>query len=124
MTDSDQQSKNTKPIAIIDDDLSYSRATERLLKVFGYNVVCFPSAVDFLAHQDHPEYQCLLTDMHMPQMTGYDFLQKIRADGNKTPFIFITAHKMSESQLTLAQGFIPKPYEAEKLIKAIETICQ
>jgi len=110
-------------IAVIDDDASVRAATNNLLSSHGYLVHTFSSADDFLksAHL----YDCVITDVQMPAMTGLDLLMNVRNRGNDTPFIFITAfpdeNVRARALKAGAVGFLDKPFAGRILIDCIET---
>ena len=112
-----------KIAALVDDDASYRKATDRLLRTYGWQTHCFESAVDFLATKDKETYDCLLLDIHMPELTGCDLLQRIRSEGDTTPCLLVTAHRLNESQNAIARKFayavLGKPSEVSELMDAL-----
>jgi FixJ family two-component response regulator len=78
-------------IAIVDDDASVLRALKRLLRASGFTVQTFASAEDYLA-QEHPErIDCLLLDIHLGRLSGFDLQERLVRSRLTTPVIFITA---------------------------------
>ena len=110
-------------ISVIDDDASVRAATNNLLSSRGYVVHTFASAGDFL--QSDRLYDCVITDVQMPAMTGLDLLMNVRNRGNDTPFIFITAfpdeNVRARALKAGAVGFLDKPFAGRILIDCIET---
>lgn len=84
-----------------------------LLMTRGFGVRTFASARAFLAEHAVPDCQCLLIDMHMPEMTGLALLQTLRMRGIKAPAIIITgggdAALASQVQRAGAVGLLRKP---------------
>ena len=111
-------------VALIDDDASFRRATDRLLRAYGWHTRCFESAVEFLNTKEKEEFTCLLIDIHMPELDGCDLLKRLRERGDTTPCLLVTAHKLNEPQGVIAEkyakGIISKPYEVTEMIEAIE----
>lgn len=111
-------------IALIDDDASYRKATQRLLRAYGWQIRSFESAVEFSETDSKEAFSCLLMDIHMPGMSGIELLEQIRREGNRTPCIIITARKLNAEQkeiaARLAQGVLSKPCNAPDIIEAIE----
>lgn len=114
-------------VALIDDDASFRKATERLLRAYGWEARCFESANAFLDGGKDEEYNCLLVDLHMPRLSGCELLQRLREEGNDTPCIIITANRLNQSQRHIAEKFakdvLSKPSEANELISALERAC-
>lgn len=83
------------------------------------------------AHGQGKPFQLVLSDWNMPQMTGLDFLKKIRADENfkKLPFLMITAEGEQGNVLIAVKAgvsnFVVKPFSPatleEKLTKIFAT---
>lgn len=78
-------------ISVVDDDASVRAATNNLLKSRGYIVHTFASPEEFLRSPHLNETSCVITDVQMSPMSGLELLMHARAQGNDTPFIFITA---------------------------------
>jgi len=111
-------------ISVIDDDASVRAATNNLLSSRGYIVHTFASAGDFLQSDRLLDSSCVVADVQMPVMSGLDLLTHMRTQGNKTPFIFITAFPDESVRARAlkagAIGFLAKPFAAPDLIKCIE----
>jgi FixJ family two-component response regulator len=63
---------NRRLISIVDDDQLFRGSMRKLVTLLGYPVEEFPSAADFLASHLLPETACLITDVHMPGMSGVE----------------------------------------------------
>jgi FixJ family two-component response regulator len=111
-------------ISVIDDDASVRAATNNLLSSRGYVVHTFASAGDFLQSDRLQDSSCVVADVQMPAMSGLDLLTHLRTQGNKTPFIFITAFPDESVRARAlkagAIGFLAKPFAGPDLIKCIE----
>jgi FixJ family two-component response regulator len=111
-------------ISVIDDDASVRAATNNLLSSRGYIVHTFASAGDFLQSDRLLDSSCVVADVQMPVMSGLDLLTHMRTQGNKTPFIFITAFPDESVRARAlkagAIGFLAKPFAGPDLIKCIE----
>ncbi|MDL2410852.1 response regulator, partial [Rhizobium calliandrae] len=79
-------------IAIVDDDVSMREAVEGLVRSLGFDAHAFSSAGDFLRSPDLNRTACLVTDIHMPGMTGLDLHRHLIASGERIPTVLITAH--------------------------------
>jgi FixJ family two-component response regulator len=110
-------------VFVVDDDLSVRRGLERLLRSVGYRVETFGSALDFLERGDVDEEGCLVLDIRMPGLSGFDLQQMLIARGSRLPIIFITGHgdiPMAVRAIKAgAADFLTKPFDDEALLAAI-----
>ena len=83
---------NRRLISIVEDDEPFRESMIKLVKLLGYTVEAFPSAADFLASRLLPETACLVTDVHMPGMTGVELHRHLVETGYAIPTILVTAY--------------------------------
>jgi FixJ family two-component response regulator len=83
---------NRTLISIVDDDELFRESMRKLVTLLGYTVEAFPSAADFLASPLLSETACLVTDVHMPGMTGVELHGRLIKLGYSFPTILITAY--------------------------------
>jgi FixJ family two-component response regulator len=115
--------RETRLIAVVDDDAIVRTAIEALVQSLGYPTVSFQSAEDFLSSRRVEDIACLVTDVRMPGKSGLELHQQLLADGHRTPVIFMTAfqHEFRERCLAAgAAGFLTKPIRDESLIKCLD----
>ena len=79
-------------ISIIDDDQHFRVSMRKLVMLLGYTVEEFSSADDFLASRVLPETACLVTDVHMPGMSGIELHGRLIKLGYAIPMILVTAY--------------------------------
>jgi FixJ family two-component response regulator len=110
-------------IYIVDDDESVCRALKTLLMTYGFNAKTFNSAQSFFDSVAHDDPGCLLLDIHMPGLDGWETQKKILASGSKRPVIFISAEKKDDAlgrALNVgAVGFLQKPVHGQTLVDLI-----
>jgi FixJ family two-component response regulator len=110
-------------VAVVDDDSSMRQAVERLLNAAGFRTFAYPSAETFLKSAERAEVACLIVDIHLPGLSGFELQQRLAGDGKPHPVIFITAHDEPDSQARAkaagAVAFIQKPFQGHDLIAAI-----
>jgi FixJ family two-component response regulator len=111
-------------ISIIDDDACARGATARVIQSVGYAVATFASAEEFLGSDLINDTSCLITDVHMPGLTGVELYQRLRADGFTAPAIVVTGNP-DESMRTqvLAAGaiaFLCKPFSRTALLDCLK----
>ncbi|MGH9742278.1 MAG: response regulator [Candidatus Acidiferrum sp.] len=123
-----EQEAIEKPlVVVVDDDESVRESLPDLLKEFGFAVLAFSSAEEFLASGSIDRLDCMVLDVAMPGMSGVDLQKEIKNRGHKIPIIFITAQKdESIRKRVLEQGAVDillKPFSdtalREALFKAI-----
>ena len=111
-------------IAIIDDDPSAREATQRLVRSLGHKTQVFSSAEEYLQSEQGQPPACLITDLHMPGMSGIDLQDRLIADGCRVPMIFVTAYfeEQVEAQAMEAgaYGFLRKPFDDESFVACLD----
>ena len=118
-------------IAVIDDDESFRDALVESLFSLGYRADGFASAEDYLGTiEDYlgtvngKWFDCVVTDIHMPGMSGLDLMKRLAARGSTAPVVLITARCDSSLEAqAVASGAVclfRKPFEIDDLIRCIE----
>jgi FixJ family two-component response regulator len=111
-------------IAVIDDDESFRAALVDSLDSFGYGVRGFASAEDFVAADGEGACDCVITDIHMPGMSGLDLKQLLAVRDCRVPVIMITARAEPRLDVRVAASgavcLLRKPFEASALIGCLE----
>jgi len=114
---------NNKQIYIVDDDESVCRALSILLATYGFIVDTFNSAEDFFRIVPNSAPGCLLLDIHMPKLGGWETLQHLFASGSRRPVIIISAEKNTGLNARAlkagAVGFLQKPFNDQALVDLI-----
>jgi FixJ family two-component response regulator len=112
-------------ISIVDDDVSVRRALRRLVQSAGYTVETFASAREFLDSSSLGRTSCLILDIHLGGMSGFELQERLAADPTALPIIFITAHDDATTRERVRQsgvaGYLRKPFDGLTLIEAIQT---
>jgi FixJ family two-component response regulator len=110
-------------VFIVDDDESFVRALERLLRAEGFATRSWTSVTTFLAEHDANLPGCLVTDLVMPDMSGIELQRRLLAQGCLRPIVFITgAGDMSTAVEGMRMGavsFLPKPVLRPSLVEAL-----
>ena len=117
---------STEPlIAVIDDDESFRIALVEALCSLGYGARSFASAEEFVAAGDAGRSDCIITDIHMPGMSGIDLKRLLIVRDCRVPVIMITAHtEPALEALAVASGAVcvlKKPFETATLIGCLQT---
>jgi two-component system response regulator FixJ len=114
-----------RAIAIVDDDELVRSSMVSLLRSFGLEVTAFSSAGAFL--QAGPErWDCLISDVHMPQMSGLDLVQHLKSSHPTLPVVLITAFPDDLVKAEAASGrsccYLEKPCTADAIQGALEDV--
>ena len=118
-------SRDPPLLAVVDDDADVRIALVRLVSSVGFAVESFATGAEFLVSIDRHLPDCLILDLHMPGMSGFDVqLALARNPRADIPVVVITGHDSAESRSRArdlgARGYLPKPVEHEALLAAIE----
>ncbi|SDJ32022.1 Response regulator receiver domain-containing protein [Pseudomonas delhiensis] len=117
-------SRQAAVIAVVDDDESVRTALESLLRASGYRVRSYSSALGLLACGGFEQAHCLVSDVQMPGMDGLQLHERLAAMGLRIPVIFITAYPeavpRTAAGVPAAVAWLPKPFEAGRLLACIE----
>jgi FixJ family two-component response regulator len=113
----------TALIAIVDDDRWMRRSLERLLKSAGLTAQGFASAEDYLNASNHDEFGCIILDIGLPGMSGFDLERRLAAEENRLPVVFVSARDEPEVRQEAAQAgavaFLGKPFDDNALLNAV-----
>jgi FixJ family two-component response regulator len=105
-------------VAIVDDDDSVRRSLLRVVRSAGYAAEGFASPRKFLEWLPQGRAACLLLDVHMNEMSGFDLQDRLAV-----PIIFITAHDDAKTQEQIARsgaiGHLWKPCDEQTVLAAI-----
>ena len=108
----------------MDDDESVCRALKVLMVAYGFLVETFSSAEGFFSAVTNSTPGCLIMDIHMPGLNGWQAQQKLVKTGSTRPVIFISADKdgdLKEKALKAgAAGFLEKPFIDQVLVDLIK----
>jgi FixJ family two-component response regulator len=110
-------------ISIVDDDPSVRRALGRLVEVAGFDVQTYASGAQVLDGGLSSDVACLVVDVYLGDMTGFELSRRLAARGLTAPTIFITAHDdaltHAEARRAGAAAYFTKPVDGELLVDAI-----
>ena len=119
------------PVLVVDDYKTMVRIITNLLRQLGFSDIDEANdGTEALEKLGDRKYGLVISDWNMEPMTGYDLLQKVRADDNlsQTPFIMVTAEAKTENVIAAkkagASNYIVKPFNAATLQSKIEAVFQ
>lgn len=107
-------------ILVVDDYQTMIRIIKNLLKQLGFsNVDEATDGAAALQKIGAKPYGLIISDWNMEPMTGLDLLKKVRGEGNKVPFIMVTAESKTENVMAAREAgvnnYIVKPFNADTL---------
>ena len=116
---------DTRTVSIVDDDASLRRSLRNLLGSVGLRVETFASAEAFLQSTHQDQTGCLVLDLRMPGMSGFDLLRHLSNTGSRIPVVILTAHGDDEARHRSLQAgaaaFLSKPFNGNALLDAVRT---
>jgi two-component system response regulator FixJ len=113
----------TRLVHLVDDDEKVRAATAFMLEAEGFVVRSWTSATAFLDAVERAETGCVLLDIRMPDMSGLEFLQRLRDANVALPVIILTGHgeitMVVKAMRAGALTFLEKPPEHDTLLEAL-----
>jgi len=114
---------STGVVYIVEDDISFRKSVDRLIRTSGFETVAFESANAFLTQASIQRPACLLLDVRLPDLDGLLLQKKLIQQGMHLPIIFMTGHgSIPMSVRAMKKGaidFLPKPLNIQDLLKSI-----
>lgn len=112
-------------VHVVDDDTAFRTAIERRLKLAGYDVATYASALELLDHLPRDAQPgCILLDVQIPGLSGPELQSRLTELGSTVPIVFLTGHADTATTVRAikagAEDFLTKPVSSEQLIEAIE----
>jgi CheY-like chemotaxis protein len=115
--------ESVSEVYILDDDVSVREAVGSLIRSVGLKVRTFASAQEFLTSLRKERPSCLVLDVQLPDINGFELQQELATKDIQIPIIFLTGHgdiPMSVRAIKAgALEFLTKPFEDEYLLEAI-----
>jgi FixJ family two-component response regulator len=118
----------TAVIAIVDDDQSVREALTSLIRSLGYVAMAFECAEDLLKSRRRRSMSCVIADVQMPRMTGFELHNRLVASGQPIPTILITAFPDERARERALQAgvicYLSKPFSEDELLACIHSILE
>jgi len=120
-----------KKVIFVDDSatvlMSVDMATEELVNSGIIEVETYSNPEEFLKDvQNGKSFDLLITDINMPQMSGFDLAKNLRQTGIKQPMLALTTENTSEMKMegkkSGINGWVTKPFTANKVVMAIKRV--
>ena len=111
-------------VAVVDDEADVLRAMQRLLRAAGFQVEVYATGEAFLSSVADHRPDCVLLDLHMPGISGFEVQAQLKACSCSVPVIIITGHDTASAQARAmsggAFGFLRKPADGDLVVSMIE----
>lgn len=113
-------------IAIVDDDDDVREALADLLLVHGLSSRAYDRAESFLAQYAPGVFDCIVTDVRMPGMSGLDLLRHLRRLGDAVPVVVVTSDGSPKTRSQALEGgahaFMTKPVDDAALLGHLQAV--
>jgi nitrogen regulation protein NR(I) len=110
-------------ICLIDDDASAREALGRVLIGEGYEVIGYSDGESGLAAALEEDFDCVLTDLRMPGVTGIELIDTLSKELPNLPVVLMTAHGTTETAIESTRrgafDYLLKPFEMEELLSVV-----
>jgi FixJ family two-component response regulator len=110
-------------LAVVDDDADVRVALQRLVCSAGFAVETYASGAEFLRSMDDHEPDCVVLDLHMPEMSSFDVQGLLTLEHAGVPVVGVTGHDTPESRVRAlklgAKAYLCKPVDGEALLSAV-----
>lgn len=123
LEDISRRTRSPRLVVVVDDDAAFLRSVARLLQATGYEVATYASPAEAL-QADMPRLpRCIILDVHMPGMTGFELRERLAAKGLRVPVLFVTALDVQQTRdrckHSQCLGLLLKPFDQQELLAAV-----
>lgn len=113
-------------LLVVEDERALNRVITKRLEKEGYSVDSCFDGEEAMHYMRMGEFDAVIMDIMMPKLSGIDALKRIRAAGNDTPVIFLTAKDSVSDRVTGldagAEDYLVKPFAFEELLARIRVM--
>jgi two-component system, OmpR family, response regulator MprA len=113
-------------VLIVDDDRAIRESLARALELEGYEVDVVVDGVAALAKTRRETFDALVVDVMMPGVDGLGVCRVLRADGDRTPVLMLTARVETPDRVAGldagADDYLPKPFELDELLARLRAL--
>jgi FixJ family two-component response regulator len=113
-------------VAVVDDDEVVRRSIGRLLRIFGFEAESYASGEEFLSAFRTFQPDCVVLDLQMPGVDGFETQARLARTGHGVPVVVITGQDSPEYRARALAGgardYLKKPIEGPELLKSIRAV--
>lgn len=113
-------------ILIAEDEVDLAEALKMMLEIQKYSVEVVYDGADAFFYAESTTYDLIILDVMMPKKSGLEVIRELRAQGNSTPVLMLTAKSQLEDKVTgLEEGAddsLTKPFEAPELLARVKSL--
>lgn len=113
-------------ILVVDDDPGLRRSLERVLRLASYDVQVVADGQGALARLAHDRFSAVVLDVAMPPPDGLEVCRRLRAGGDRTPVIMLTAREAVSDRVdgleAGADDYLVKPFAIEELLARLRAL--
>lgn len=110
-------------LLIVDDEVAFLKAIARRLEMRGFTVTKAENGKAAQEAAGHQKFDLALVDLKMPGMNGQELLEILKREHQHIEVIILTGHGSLDSAVECTKlgafGYLPKPYEVDKLLEAL-----
>jgi len=111
-------------VLVVDDDPGMLKGVQRLLRQHSYRSRVFSTAQEFQNYADIEKAVCVILDINLPDGSGIELRDRLKADGYSVPVIYMTGNdEPTVREAALASGciaFLTKPFSVDELLKPLK----
>lgn len=113
-------------LLIAEDELDLAEALTAFFERNRFTVDAVHNGFDAYEYASSGEYDAVILDVMMPKMNGIQVLERLRAEGVKTPIMMLTARGQKDDRIAGfnagADDYLPKPFDPDELLSRVRAI--
>jgi len=113
-------------VLLIEDDCAMARSITDALKLECFNVHTAPPGEAGFNLNKHSDYDVILLDLNLLDISGFDVLQRLRSLGSSTPVLILSGHACVDNKVKAlnsgADDYLTKPFHRDELIARIHAM--
>ena len=115
-------------VLIVEDERALADALEHIVRRAGYAADAVYNGTDALAQAMEGGYDVIVLDVMLPDMDGFQIVSRLRARGNPTPVLMLTARADVSDKVTGlnagADDYMTKPFDNAELLARLNALCR